>query len=65
MMDRDKEGEGPLSSDELKRDEWRDGGAPKPQARGHTLPASEGGDADEASDSDRPNPIAGTMLPPD
>jgi hypothetical protein len=64
-MDRDREGEGPLSSDELKRDEWRDGGAPKPEARGHTLPASEGGDADEASDSDRPNLIAGTMLPPD
>ena len=59
--------EEPLSSEALKRAEWRGKDeAEKPDAGGHTLPASEQGASD--GDGDRaagPNPIGGTMLPPD
>jgi hypothetical protein len=64
-MNQDRDEEGPLSSEALKRDEWRGEEPVTPKAPGHTLPASESGDADQESEGDRPNPIAGTMLPPD
>ncbi len=68
-MDRKDEGEeGPLSSEALKRDEWRgDAASLRPKdAPGHTLPESERGLEDPDEDgSDRLNPLAGTMLPPD
>lgn len=59
--------EGPLGSEALKRDEWRGKDeAGKPDAAGHTLPASEEGAADaDGNRTEGPNPIAGTMLPPD
>ena len=67
-MDKDGQEEAPLSSEALKRDEWRGDGAslsPK-DSPGHTLPASESGLADPDEDgADRPNPLCGTMLPPD
>lgn len=54
----------PLSSQELQRDEWREEGSPLPEdAAGHTLPASESGLDEERPRG--PNPIGGTMLPPD
>ncbi len=58
--------EGPLSSEALKRDEWRGHDAsPDPEnASGHTLPASEEGNGDRDGGKG-PNPLAGTMLPPD
>ena len=62
------EGEGPLSSEALKRDEWRGGATElKPEdAPGHTLPESERGAADPDDDrADGPNPLGGTMLPAD
>jgi hypothetical protein len=57
-------GEGPLSSEQLKRDEWRDEDG-TPNAPGHTLPESERGVDDDDIAGNRPNPIGGTMLPPD
>jgi len=60
------EGEGPLSSEELARDEWREdrGRVSEADAPGHTLPASEA-DAEQEGGADGPKPIGGTMLPPD
>jgi hypothetical protein len=67
MTDSDKEG--PLSSEELEDDRARAGtdslaGAEEAGAAG---PASEREAADGGADAGtpRPNPIAGTMLPPD
>jgi hypothetical protein len=61
--------DGPLSSDELERDRARAGTdtlAGAAEAGGDSGPASE---QDVAGGDDRartaPNPIAGTMLPPD
>lgn len=63
------DGNGPLKSEALARDEWRGEGdrmLSKDNARGHTLPESEAGPgAHEEDGRDGPNPIAGTMLPPD
>lgn len=63
---RDEERDGPLSSEALKRDEWRGGAASLAQedAPGHTLPESER-DAADTGEGNRPNPLGGTMLPPD
>ncbi len=63
-MTESKSDEGPLSAEALARDEWRDdnGGAKAP---GHTQPASESDGSDDEDRADGPNPIAGTMLPPD
>ena len=53
---KDEEQDRPLSSEALKRDEWR----------GDDASTSEGErDAAEMEKRDRPNPLAGTMLPPD
>ena len=52
----DEEQDKPLSSEALKRDEWRGDGA---------SPTEEQGDSAEIAKSDAPNPLAGTMLPPD
>ena len=53
----DKEQDKPLSSEALKREEWRGDG---------TSPDGEKRDGDAAETGrDGPNPMAGTMLPPD
>ncbi len=68
MNGKDDAQQGPLSSEALKRDEWRGGSTElKPEdAPGHTLPASESGAAaGDGSGGEKPNRIAGTMLPPD
>lgn len=68
MTDRRDE-EPPLSSEELEQDRLRSDADPViggKDAQAHSLPASEGDLAgDEEGESRRPNPIAGTMLPPD
>lgn len=58
MNDRkDEQEDKPLSSEALKRDEWRGDGA---------SPSEEDRDRDAAEmGRDGPNPLAGTMLPPD
>ena len=66
MTDR-REG-GPLSSEELERDRSKAGTslADAAEAGGDSGPASEQELAGKAGErDDRPNPIAGTMLPPD
>ena len=51
---KDEEQDRPLSSEALKRDEWRgDSGSPSDE------------DHDRDAGTDGPNPMAGTMLPPD
>jgi hypothetical protein len=59
--------EGPLSSEALKRDEWRGGETivQKEDASGHTLPASEHDAAAEDEGRQSSGGIAGTILPPD
>jgi hypothetical protein len=61
--------EGPLRSEELEQDKRRSDADPMlvaEDAPGHSLPASESGFASsEEGQGRRPNPIAGTMLPPD
>ena len=53
-MDRKETSQGPLSSEALKRDEWR--GEDEKEA----------GSSDETKGSERPpEPLSGTMLPPD
>jgi hypothetical protein len=52
---KEDDGEGPLSSEALARDEWR----------GDDTPGGEGEAIDEESGTDGPNPMSGTMLPPD
>ena len=67
-MDGKRKGEGPLSSEELERDEWRGGETRLTQkdAPGHTLPESErDGAAQEGGDSERPGLVSSTLLPPD
>ncbi len=68
-MDQNKpEGsEGPLSSEALKRDEWREGATEltEEDAQGHTLPESERGAASSGSGRTGSDGIAGTILPPD
>ena len=65
--DKQEEGEGPLSSEALKRDEWRGGGTRlrKEDAPGHTLPESERDVATEADGRQSSSGISGTILPPD
>jgi hypothetical protein len=53
---KDEEQDQPLSSEALRRAEWRGDDAP---------PSEEERDAGEVKTADRPNPLAGTMLPPD
>lgn len=53
---KDEEQGKPLSSEALKRDEWRGDGAST---------SEEESDAREVKTGDGPNPLAGTMLPPD
>ena len=53
---KDEEQEKPLSSEALKRDEWR---ADDRSAR------EEERDAAKTAKGDGPNPLRGTMLPPD
>ena len=69
MADKKDEGtQGPLSSEALKRDEWRGDGAPlkSGDAPGHTLPESESAATDAGEDrASEPAPLSGTMLPPD
>ena len=56
--------DGPLSSTELEKDRQRAGTSLEPEdAPGHSLPAIESDDAREGGHG--PNPIGGTMLPPD
>lgn len=59
MNDRkDEEQDKPLSSEALKRDEWRgDGASRSEEDREH--------DALDVGNRQDPNPLAGTMLPPD
>jgi hypothetical protein len=68
MDDKREEGEGPLSSEALKRDEWRGGETsldPK-DAPGHTLPESERNKAAQDGGGDqRPGLVSTTILPPD
>ena len=67
MPDKKEAEEGPLSSEALKRDEWRgEERRLKPKdAPGHTLPESEQDLHDLGERAEGPNPMAGTMLPPD
>jgi hypothetical protein len=68
MDDRKEEAKGPLSSEELERDEWRGGETRLTQkdAPGHTLPESErDGAVQEGGDSERPGLVSSTPLPPD
>lgn len=67
MANDKQQDEGPLSSEALKRDEWRDGGTmlQEEDASGHTLPASESGLAGEGGDRKSSGAVAGTILPPD
>ncbi len=59
--------EGPLSSEALKRDEWREGATElsEEDAPGHTLPESERGAASSGSGRKGSGAVAGTILPPD
>lgn len=52
----DEEQNEPLSSEALKRGEWRGDDSP---------PSEEERDAAEPGKREGPNPLAGTMLPPD
>jgi hypothetical protein len=65
----DRRDDGPLSSDELAQDLKRSDADPMADtdAEGHTRPASEEGMADNNGERESrgPNPMAGTMLPPD
>jgi hypothetical protein len=63
----DEKDQGPLSSEALARDRWRGDAAEvkNGDAPGHTLPASESGDAEDESGGSGPRPFSGTMLPPD
>ena len=67
MSEDNRQDEGPLSSEALKRDEWRGGETivQKEDASGHTLAASErdAGAEDEGGQSS--GALAGTILPPD
>lgn len=66
MVDRHEDREGPLTSEELARDEWRDEepGLNERDAPGHTLPESERpGTSTDASE--RSGAVSGTILPPD
>jgi hypothetical protein len=68
MNETREEGEGPLSSEELERDEWRRGETRLSQkdAPGHTLPESErDGTVQEGGDGERPGLVSSTILPPD
>ncbi len=59
-----KRSDGPLGSDELAKDAEEGGAMLRPEdAPGHTLPESEA--AAEPSGARGPNPLGGTMLPPD
>ena len=64
-MAEDKQREGWLSPTEPEQD----GGEPtfvqEEDASGHTRPASESGIGNDDERNRRPNPIAGTILPPD
>ena len=53
---KDEEQDQPLSSEALRRAEWRGDDAP---------PSEEERDPAEVKTGDEPNPLAGTMLPPD
>ncbi len=53
---KDEEQDRPLSSEALKRQEWRGDDASS---------SEEDRDAEETGKADGPNPMAGTMLPPD
>jgi len=66
MDERDESREGPLKSEELARDEWRDDepGLKERDAPGHTLPESER-DASGSEGGSRTGAISGTILPPD
>ena len=54
---KDEKQDKPLSSEALKRDEWRGDGASRRE--------EEERDAADMGKGDGPNPMAGTMLPPD
>ena len=54
---KDEEQDKPLSSEALKRDEWRGDDASRSAGDGNRGAAETGRDG--------PNPLAGTMLPPD
>ncbi len=54
---RDEEQDRPLSSEALTRDQWRGDGASPGEDREQ--------DAAEREKKNEPNPLAGTMLPPD
>lgn len=67
MADDEQGDEGPLSSEALKRDEWRGGGTRLSQkdAPGHILPESESDGATEGTSQERSGALPGTILPPD
>ena len=70
MNERDyhDDGKGPLKSEALARDEWRGEDKrtlSKSDAPGHSLPESEAAVKADGDGAEGPNPIAGTMLPPD
>ena len=64
---KDNKAKEPLSSEALKRDEWRDGGASlsREDAPGHTLPESERDASEPESDAPSRSGLAGTIIPPD
>ncbi len=67
MDDRKRTEEGPLSSEELAQDEWRDGGTylEESDAPGHTLPESERDRARMKPGSGDDTSAPGTIFPPD
>lgn len=66
MDGRESSKEGPLSSEELARDEWRDDEPrlKESDAPGHTLPESER-DPGSSNGGSRTGAVSGTILPPD
>ncbi len=67
MADDKQQDEGPLSSEVLKRDEWRGGETilQEEDASGHTLPESERDRATQGGGQQSSRAVPGTILPPD
>jgi hypothetical protein len=67
MADDKQQDEGPLSSEALKRDEWRGGETilQDEDASGHTLPESERDRATQGGGQQGSGAVPGIILPPD
>lgn len=67
MADEKQQDEGPLSSEALKRDEWRGGETilHEEEASGHTVPESERDRATQGEGRKGSGALSGTLLPPD